>query len=349
MVRFWSRKRFGFTLIELLVVIAIIAILIALLLPAVQQAREAARRTQCRNNLKQLGLALHNYHDNFKTFPYREGGDRDGVIHGNYFEVASGLTHLLPYIDQAPLFNQIMQQAAATPGLRPWDNNPIFRVDLPAFLCPSDVLSSNNTGRNNYRFCQGPWGRRHRVADDALQWGGENQIRGMFGVSSKVNISDVLDGASNTIAMSERCQGLGDRREEVVGGVGYFAGMNDGYVDGLAAQTVANWNQLEQDCRSTVVNGVYTMPKTGELPGDRWSDGGNFYVGFSTLMPPNSPSCMQEYWDRAHMVMSATSRHTGIVHVLMADGAVKPASNNIDKNLFRALGTRAGGETASEF
>ena len=351
MSRFWKRRRFGFTLIELLVVIAIIAILIALLLPAVQQAREAARRTQCRNNLKQLGLTLHNYHDNFRVFPYRQGGNNTGNWDDNFFEVASGQVMLLPYIDQAPLYNNIMSQAATNNALRPWDNNPLFRTDLPAFICPSDILASNNPGRNSYRFSAGPWGKRHRVNYDAIDWGGERPIRGMFGCCSSVKVSDVLDGTSNTVMMSERCMGQGDVRNEVVGGVGLMPAMNDGYVDPLDPANNAHLDQIERDCKAVVVNGVYPAGqfKTGELPGDRWSDGGYFFVGFSTLMTPNSPSCMQEYWDRSHAVLSATSRHTGLVHVLMADGAVKGASNNIDKLLWRGLGTRAGNETITDF
>src|SRR4026208_2018828 len=110
-----ARRRFGFTLIELLVVIAIIAILIALLLPAVQQAREAARRTQCRNNLKQLGLALHNYHDNFQSFaphiwvsPWTNPGAQvAGVNDWTNGSRGSWIVRILPYLDQAPLFNQM--------------------------------------------------------------------------------------------------------------------------------------------------------------------------------------------------------------------------------------------------
>lgn len=348
MVRFLRGRRLGFTLIELLVVIAIIAVLIALLLPAVQQAREAARRTQCRNNLKQLGLALHNYHDSAKLFPYRQGGNAS-TSDSSFFDVLSGHVLLLPYMDQGPLYTQMMSQGASNPGLRPWDNNPIFRNDVPGFICPSDVLATNNQGRCNYRYSHGPWGRRQRFGIDVASWGGERPIIGMFGAISRVGISDVLDGTSNTIAMSERCQGQAELRNEVIGGVGLQPLWNDGYVDPKRSTNAADLDTIEQDCRATVVNGVYTNPKTGELPGDRFADGGVFFVGFSTLMTPNSPSCMEQQWDRSHTVMSATSRHTGIVHVLMTDGAVKPASNNIDKTLWRALGSRAGNETIGDF
>ena len=366
-------RRCGFTLIELLVVIAIIAILIALLLPAVQQAREAARRTQCRNNLKQLGLAHHNYHDNFKMFPYRQGGNCQapgphvGVdwSHMLYCQL-SGQVQLLPYIDQAPLYNQIatlaMTLPANTNGVHPWDNRPEFRIDIPAFICPSDVKeATNNAGRNSYRLSAGPVGWRHRVPIDAntwdgatsTGWSGERPIRGLFGCNSSVGVSDVLDGTSNTVMMAERCMGQRDFRNEVIGGVGRPpGGMDDGFMDGLFGDqtaTQADMDAAETRCRAGVTNGVYSMPKNNELPGDRWSDGGYFFVGFSTLMPPNSPSCIHDDWDRQHAFISATSRHTGIAHALMGDGAVKGVSSNIDKLLWRAVGSRAGGETIGEF
>ncbi|MEK6262626.1 MAG: DUF1559 domain-containing protein [Planctomycetota bacterium] len=351
------RKRIGFTLIELLVVIAIIAVLIALLLPAVQQARESARRTQCKNNLKQLGLANHNYYDVFLTFVYRQGG---GVQAGgmpdafdqNYFSACSGLVHLLPYVDQAPRYSSIMGLAATNwASLRPWDANRPFSVDLPAFLCPSDILSGNgNPGRNNYRFCAGEFGKRHRESRDALQWGGEKPIKGMFGVDSSVKMGEILDGTSNTIMMSERCQGLNDRRNEIVGGVGKPAGgMDDGFIDPLNSGNTANMDTLAARCSTNITNNLYTNPKVNELPGDRWGDGGYYFVGFSTLLPPNGPSCIHDDWDRQHAIITATSRHTGLVHILMADGAVKVASQNIDKLVWRGLGTRAGGETISDF
>lgn len=348
-----SRPR-AFTLIELLVVIAIIAILIALLLPAVQQAREAARRTQCRNNLKQWGLALHNYHDNFKVFPYRQGGNNSGNWDDNLFEVISGQVLMLPYIDQAPLYNNIMSLASTTQGARPWDNRPEFRSDLPGFICPSDVLATNNPGRNSYRLCAGPWGKRHRTAYDPVDWGGERPIRGMFGACTSIGIRDILDGTSNTIAMSERCQGLGDKRDEAISGVGLCPTWNDGYIDPLNAASTASFDQLETDIRGRLQPGnpqLYQAGafKTGEMTGDRFADGGYYFVGFSTMLPPNSPSCITDNWDRNHAVISATSRHTGIVHVLMADGAVKAGSNNIDKNVWRGLGTRANGEAATDF
>ena len=344
-------KQLGFTLIELLVVIAIIAVLSALLLPAVQQAREAARRTQCKNNLKQLGLALHNYHDVFRVFPFRSGGGVQAGGMNDAFDQMftsnmSGLGTILPYIDQAPRYNSI---AALPQSARAWDGNPLYSQDIPGYICPSDIpVGGVSGGRNNYRFCAGDWGKRHREARDALQWGGENPIRGIFGVDSKISIAQVLDGTSNTVMMSERCQGIGDRRNELISGVG-TPSMNDGVVDPLTPGNQANMDTLAALCNSTVTNGVYTNFYQSELPGQRWIDGGYFYVGFSTLIQPNGASCMDAGWDRNHNVMAATSRHTGLVHALMADGSVKGASSNIDRLVWRAAGTRAAGETNGDF
>ena len=148
--------------------------------------------------------------------------------------------------------------------------------------------------------------------------------------------------------MSERCQGIGDRRNELISGVG-TPSMNDGVVDPLTPGNQANMDTLAALCNSTVTNGVYTNFYQSELPGQRGIDGGYFYVGFSTLIQPNGASCMDAGWDRNHNVMAATSRHTGLVHALMADGSVKGASSNIDRLVWRAAGTRAAGETNGDF
>ena len=343
-----QRPSKGFTLIELLVVIAIIAILIALLLPAVQQAREAARRTQCKNNLKQLGLALHNYHDVYNGMPMRAASvkGRDWL---SFNETSSGLVALLPYVEQAPRYEQIMAKSATTTTLAftPWSTDTTIRQDIPGFLCPSDTLAPRS-GRNNYRFCVGQWGWRQRVPRDVTEeWARADRNKGMFGANFSCNFRDIIDGTSNTIAMSERIQG-GTDASDIKEGVAINATLNDSWGDARSAETPAQLDEL-MALATAMVNPTtkkFTAFKPyGEIPCERWSAGGVYFTGFSAAAPPNSPAVMQENWDHSHMMIPASSRHTGIAQALLGDGSVKVASENIDKGVWRALGTRNGGET----
>lgn len=335
----------GFTLIELLVVIAIIAILIALLLPAVQQAREAARRTQCKNNLKQLGLALHNYHDVANTFTYREGGTNTGNATGGNWARLSGMVGLLPYFDQAPLFNQIMSvqtidgvtypangPAPWTEAYTPWNAN------IPGLLCPSDTahFRVNRIGNSSYPFCAG----------DSLTVNGSN-VRGMFGQNSRANFRDLADGSSNTLMMAERR---------------FPASANDiGCVVWGTNHTIPN------NCRATynTTTRQYTSGTAQPLSGDRWPDGAAGFSAFNTILPINAPSCGNNNHEQQNGFYSAGSRHTGGCHALMGDGAVRFISENIDTGnlgidattitgqspygVWGALGSKAGGEVTGEF
>eukprot|EP00475_Leptophrys_vorax_P003448 TRINITY_DN12047_c0_g1_i1.p1 TRINITY_DN12047_c0_g1~~TRINITY_DN12047_c0_g1_i1.p1 ORF type:complete len:244 (-),score=19.27 TRINITY_DN12047_c0_g1_i1:451-1107(-) len=192
-----ARSR-GFTLIELLVVIAIIAVLIALLLPAVQQAREAARRTQCKNNLKQFALALHNYHDTFTLFPRAVNGSiYDGQ--GDGWRSYSAQAMMLPYIDQAPLYNQInfSANACCDNGGGPANNDAVMgKIKIGAFVCPSSEVPGNITAPNSYAVCNGS-----NTGFDADQ--NQGQQNGMFNRYQLVRMGDCTDGTSNTIFASE--------------------------------------------------------------------------------------------------------------------------------------------------
>jgi prepilin-type N-terminal cleavage/methylation domain-containing protein len=203
-----SRSR-GFTLIELLVVIAIIAVLIALLLPAVQQAREAARRTQCKNNMKQLGLALHNYHDTSLVFPV--GGFWQGANIGTGLSWNVGI---LPYIDQAPMYNQF--NFNATTNSDP-TNLAIALRSPPGFYCPSGKLEKSTNEQSGGQFCNsthyygimGPKGTNPKTAalyklDDSIlpSHGGFSQ-QGMMPRQACRRMADVTDGTSNTLALGE--------------------------------------------------------------------------------------------------------------------------------------------------
>ncbi len=181
------QRRRGFTLIELLVVIAIIAILIALLLPAVQQAREAARRSTCKNQMKQLGLALHNYHDTFNTFP------PGGWSGGNQL---SYTTQILPYIDQAPLYGTIN---FSTPGDSSFD--AIAARKLVVMLCPSSNKEMENGSAT--LFAQHYLGVQGTVSTTATLGNTLTANNGMMFSNSKVNFRDVTDGTSNTFQLGE--------------------------------------------------------------------------------------------------------------------------------------------------
>ncbi len=197
----------GFTLIELLVVIAIIAILIALLLPAVQQAREAARRTQCRNNLHQLALALHNYESTFTVFPMAGTRDADFSVQAR----------LLPYIEQANLQNQLdFSETAFSGGYSAKIPNPLFvdafRTAIPVLLCPSDPAPSQTSvsvsgnsyvyGGVNYMVSFGS----AKFTDNDFRW----PTDGVVFEHSSVGFRDFTDGTSSTVVMSETVRSVGD-------------------------------------------------------------------------------------------------------------------------------------------
>ncbi len=361
-----SRGRVGFTLIELLVVIAIIAILVALLLPAVQQAREAARRSSCKNNLKQLGVALHNYHDVYNVFPYRSGGTGEGGAAistsigdrrtANHHRL-SGFYPLLPFVEQSALFDAIAAGNPAIPispggpggweGWGVWDN-----VVISTYLCPSDAgLGVAPNRSNSYVFCAG---------DNAANLIGNNgNVRGMFGRNSSVRFRDILDGTSNTIAMSEHV-----RADFGVTTTGNRARVRHSIVNEVTPLT-------PNACRATVVNGVFApgLPVKARHGARLW-DGQAERCAFGTILPPNQPSCSSGNnvnADNGTAILTASSEHKGGAQVLLADGAVRFISENINTGdgnaappgatsgalspygVWGALGTRAGGEVVGEF
>jgi len=351
-----TRRLRGFTLIELLVVIAIIAILIALLLPAVQQAREAARRTQCKNNLKQLGLALHNYHDVYGKFCFHKGGTGwTGTNTGNWGRL-SGYIGLLPYIEQANLYNQISSQQTIDGvtypefGPEPWVTayTP-WRAQVSAFLCPSDSGPTSGSGRSsigkvNYGFCNG---------DSIVPSQNNRQTRGMFAHSTTYGVRDCTDGTSNTIMMGELVRSLGGVQK--LGGTA----INVGDLNTNPSNCLA---QLDINDRNNFAAGVEMRAWSG----DKWCDSNVSMTGFNTVLPPNGPRCASSAWDGTWGVYSSQSRHTGGVQVLLGDGSVRFISENIDSGdntvsdpgtgggrspygVWGALGTKNGTEVVGEF
>lgn len=342
-------RRAGFTLIELLVVIAIIAVLVALLLPAVQQAREAARRTQCKNNLKQLGLGLHNYHDANKLFPpMRTGPSTRNDL--------SGFIAMLPYIDQLPRFQAASTTFVGVPGSNggsgtfppfggaPHDGNYTPWVGtLSIMLCPSDggggVGPSNGIGTLNYRFCGGT------LVTGLID---SRPCNGMFGgYPHDYGIQDVFDGTSNTIALSEHIIGNTSNPTDAL--------ANELDIRGNGAADPSTPAGVTACIASVVANNFINPPPVGSLfalnniyMGQYWTRGTPFYVGCTTVLPPNGPSCGWN-WDGDYGIYTPTSRHTGTVQVLMADSSVRAINQTVNLATWQGLGTRNGSEMLGDF
>ena len=333
----WNRRR-GFTLVELLVVIAIIGILIALLLPAVQAAREAARRSQCSNNLKQLGLSLHNYHDTFKTQPPRQGGPLWSGA-GSYPRHSAFVT-LLPFMEQDARYDQIMSGQ-----FHAWHNNANsgYVGEIPPFMCPSDgLLTQTIADRNalysplNYGLCMGD---HYDINFDSTR--PDQNIRGLFGYLTYTRFADVRDGLSNTIAMAE---------------------IVIAPESSMLGRAVSNDTNSPLNCRARLVNNQYisgSVIAQGRCHGQRWQDGRPGYCAVTTILPPNSATCSSQASDG---IYSSGSYHPGGAQVLMDDGSVHFVSETIETGdlslapassgpsnygVWGALGSKQGGESDS--
>lgn len=339
------RARRGFTLIELLVVIAIIAILISLLMPAVQTAREAARSAQCKNNLKQIGLAMHNYHDTHSIFPQATYaavvGDSFGCNAGHEFHGRSALVMLLPFIDQQARYNQWNMNYGWCFNYPQWAN-----VKIPGFLCPSDISGSrpDPLSPNNYCFSTGPnTGWTFNRAEAV----------GLMHVRVSKRIRDITDGTSGTIMAAETVRGDGNHGSIVEGVAGFSMGdvirgipLPSGY--NRVKPTTAHLQAYDTLCRTnTGYNQHY-----GDV--GNWQRPGPLHSIFNTVTPPNSKfaSCddFAPWGDTdGNGVFPSRSRHTGGAHHLMCDGAVRFVSNSTDHDLYQNLGSTHGGEVIGEF
>jgi prepilin-type N-terminal cleavage/methylation domain-containing protein/prepilin-type processing-associated H-X9-DG protein len=300
-------RRSAFTLIELLVVIAIIAILIGLLVPAVQKVREAAARTQCENNLKQIGLAMHNYHGTYKRLP--PGGDA---------KLFSAQAFLLPYLEQANLFNTINFSVAPVSA---GNSGPDAQV-VPVFVCPSDPQNALPDGMagNNYVWNYG---------SDLQFFSSSTRGVFMFG-NTKVTLLGITDGTSNTAAFCERRKG----------------DFNNAVVTPETDLMTPPGSPTTPDEAATICN---TFDASNPLY--QWrSDFGAYWIQtyhwtlYQHVNLPNSRSCA---FPPANCAMSANSGHTGGVNLLLCDGSVRFVADSINTNTWRALGTRNGSEVVS--
>jgi len=301
------------------VVIAIIAILIALLLPAVQQAREAARRSTCKNNLKQIGLALHNYLEIHSTFP-------PGITRANqhpYAGVSGWNTgkvlwsaFILPSMDQGPLYN-LIDFSMPDPG-RNAANATVRSTVLPAYRCPSDPGGKNTTGSSsgpsNYTGCVGnsPLG--------SVSGGGssyKNNGTSVFFTDSKTKIRDITDGTSNTMMVSEL----------------------------LVGSEYINYGNVST---GGILDDCSTAGSTSKQRGQSWFYGdASIRWAFLTVFPPNTEAACRTYQEYANA--SPASKHVGGVHILLCDGGVRFVSDNIHLKTWQDLGNKADENVLGEF
>jgi prepilin-type N-terminal cleavage/methylation domain-containing protein len=334
-----SLRRSGFTLIELLVVIAIIAVLIGLLLPAVQKVREAAARTKCLNNLKQIGLALHNYHDANNKFPPA------GIYPANASsgDAWSHFTRILPYIEQANTYNQVDFTLAANV------QDAVTRQRIPIFVCPSEVndvmkAATSTTGPgainrwpSSYAASVGTWMAWNPLTGQ----GGDGAITYTSQPNGGVPVTGISDGSSNTIAYSEV----------------------KAYTWNLKTNTaLAATTPIPAPTAAAVLalGGTLGSTPSGHTS---WTEAQTFHNGFTYVLPPNTPVM---YNNNGTMVdvdqlssnegnatritfdaVTSRSYHSGVVSSLFCDGSVKSISNSIDPLTWRALGSRNGGEVLS--
>jgi prepilin-type N-terminal cleavage/methylation domain-containing protein/prepilin-type processing-associated H-X9-DG protein len=346
-----TRRRRGFTLIELLVVIAIIGVLIALLLPAVQAAREAARRAQCSNNLKQLGIACHNYLTAFGVLPFGKGASYDKIMPGTPFYARwSAHSQLLLYIEQGNLFNSInFNLAPETPGMAgdvpfmPPYQNPnranatASRSQVSIFLCPSDGSSPPGTwpGANNYLANMSTWACD--LGDNNPSTVSPNdQPQGVFYYLSRVSAAEIPDGTSNTAFFSEKIRGRGVHD-------------SDARSDSLITAAPTSLDATYQTCRS--MNPLTTSRLT-MAQGASWVMGEMCCTQYNHVSTPNKATCAGLGFannSMANMPMQVppSSMHPGGVNTLFGDGTVRFVKDSVSLQTYRALGTRNGGETVS--
>jgi len=338
-------KRRAFTLVELLVVIAIVGVLVALLLPAVQTAREAARRMKCSNNLKQIGLAMQNYHSAHNCFP---AGRMRTMVDGQG-RCFSAYAHLLPFLEAQTLYDQINFDANPDdPAL----NGAVLGQTIPYFLCPSDthrVLQSNvvangvvNSGVHNYPLCTGttyPLSPRNPLGVP---------VTGVYFENSWISFRHLTDGSSQTVCIGETVNSEG--------GPTTWDGESktNGFVLTAGNDNASSGPELTNYAAQCHVPGSLLQ----QTRGSRWLYGAPGHSMYNHMRVPNDPDIdcrgglphsnrTNYWWDRLSLNVTAHSRHPAGVEALYCDGHVQFVANTIELAVWQALGSRDGGETIS--
>jgi len=317
------RRHCGFTLVELLVVIAIIGILVSLLLPAIQAARAAARRTQCKNNVKQLGLALHNYHDTHKSLP--PGHLETGTTGRTFRHHFSWMAYILPYMEQEHVHDRIDFNL----GYSAPENREAASTSISTFICPSDpvvrIPSRPYWGITNY------WAPTNYLGNQGIDCQCRfERCSGIFGHSTFTRLSQITDGTSETIAIGETLKGDLD-----------VSSLEDNYIYARRGGGVGANAQDVDTCQGLAPNASDRATK--------WLGGHPQHNLLNTSRGPNDLRFDCKAPHNGCSNFSARSAHVGGVHVGMADASVQFISNSVDVTVFRALGTRRGNEAVGQY
>lgn len=338
----------GFTLVELLVVIAIIGVLVALLLPAVQAAREAGRRSQCMNNIRQLAIAAHNHESAKRAFPIgrRVGFELQPDGTKKAINQWSHLAHILPYAEQTSVRNLIDFKVGS--GI-----SPARLIQIGFFLCPSDNSEDRmnvptcwsgddwkDAGRTNYHGNGGgDTGQSKVVGDTAIE-----QNNGVFVTNLAVKMKDITDGTSHTALYCEAIRGDGNNSQTEVPGDWFRLGGQNQSAD-----------QVYQECSAITNFAAYTSGNQFSCRGRNWVHGDYTTTRYNHVMPPNSHGCSQSSTTISAIPINeeggattASSRHNGGVNVVFADASAHFVRDDVDPLVWRAVGSRNGEETVAD-